>query len=557
MLRKALTSIMMQIMVAKGKAALKDLEKSSKDPMAANEKLLFDILRRNKDTEYGRLRGFADIHSLEEYRAAVPLSKYEDFSPYIERIKQGEKNVLTAEKVLGYSRTSGSSGVPKYIPSTNASLRAYTKYTWTRALALGARKLEAEGKRYKSGRGLYTSPSMNTFLPNGLPCSNIAEIGARKFGAIYPYILTLPQNQPFALDDGDYLYNIFRFALEDEKTSFIFSVFFSVNISQLSYLQQNWRMIVDDIEKGTIDESVNITAELRQRLEKRVRPMPKRAAYLREQFEQGFDATILKRLWPNLTVLSGIGNASFKSSSERVRAIAEGIPLDFSIYGASEGLVAACYELENDSMQLLTDSCFFEFLPENDESAEVLTLDQLELGCRYEVIITTQSGLYRYRLKDIIEVVGFRNKCPLVNFIYRRGQLLNLSGEKFSEEDARTTISMFEKNHGVTVNNWIFYQDDSVNPSRYALLTECDGFEMTDEYVDELEGYMGYCCKRYPDQRAKLYIGRLAVQTSVPGTHEAWKKLCADRGAYQFQVKPVHSLDNAAKREFFLSRIEK
>ncbi len=555
--RELLTDILMQVMVAKGMAALKDLEESAKDPMGANRALLFKILQENKNTEYGKLHGFSEIRSIEDYRAAVPLSKYEDFSPYIERIKEGEANLLTAGKVIGYSRTSGSSGVPKYIPATNASLAAYTKYTWTRALALGAKKLKSEGKRYRAGRGFYTSPSMNTFLPNGLPCSNIAEIGARKFGVIYPYILTLPQSKPFALDDGDYLYNMFRFALEDEKTSFIFSVFFSINVSHMSYLQKNWRLIVDDIEKGTINKSINMDAKLREKLEKRVRPMPKRAAYLRKQFEQGFDSTILKRLWPNLTMLSGIGNASFKSSSDRVRAISGGAPLDFSIYGASEGLIAACYELENDQMQLLTDSCFYEFIPEADEHGEALTLDQLELGRRYEVVITTQSGLYRYKLKDIIEVVGFRGKCPLINFIYRRGQLLNLSGEKFSEEDARTTVSMFEKAHDVTINNWIFYQDDSVNPSRYALLTECDNFVLTDEYIDEIEGYMGYCCKRYPDQRAKLYIGKLVLHTSVPGTHEEWKKACAAKGAYQFQIKPVHSLDNDAKREFFLSRIEK
>ncbi len=547
---------MMQVMVAKGKKSIKDLEAASKDPMGTNEKLLMEILKRNKDTEYGKLHGFADIHSVEEFRANVPLSTYDDFAPYIERLKEGEENLLTKSKVIGYSRTSGSSGVPKYIPATNESLSAYTKYTWTRALALAALKLESEGKRYKSGRGLYSSPAMNTFLPNGLPCSNIAEIGARHFGVIYPYILTLPTGKLFDMHDGDYLYNMFRFALMDEDTSFIFSVFYSINVSQMSYLEKNWRVIVDDIAFGTINESIDMKPELREKLLKHIKPMPRRAIYLRKQFEQGFDSTLLKRLWPNLCMMSGIGSASFKSSADRVRKTAGNVPLDFSIYGASEGLVAACYELENDKMQLLTDSCFYEFIPENDENGEVLTVDQLELGKRYEVVITTQAGLYRYRLKDIFEVVGFRNKMPLINFVYRRGQLLNLSGEKFTEEDARTTISMFEKAHGISIDNWIFYQDDSVCPSRYALLAECEGFDLGDEHIDELEGYMGECCKRYPDQRAKFFIGRMTVQKQVAGTHAAWKQRCADAGAYQFQIKPVHSLDNDAKREFFLSRIE-
>ena len=83
--------------------------------------------------------------------------------------------------------------------------------------------------------------------------------------------------------------------------------------------------------------------------------MPERARYLREQFEKGFDETLFKRIWPNMTVISSIGNASFKPSAEYIRSFAKGIALDFSIYGASEALVAACYELENTDMQLLTD----------------------------------------------------------------------------------------------------------------------------------------------------------------------------------------------------------
>ncbi len=554
--KSILTPALMNIMILKGNMSLRAMERSAKDPLKDNEKLLYKILRANRSTEYGRLHHFADIRSIEEYRANVPLSTYDDYSPYIKRTIDGEDNLLCSSEILGYSRTSGSSGVPKYIATTKASLKAYTSYTWTRALALANARLKQEGKRYKPGRGMFCSPAMNTFLPNGMVCSNIAEVGARHYGLIYPYILTMPTKDLFALDDGDYLYSMFRFALEDEDTGFIFSVFYSVNVSQMTYLKNNWRVIVDDMEKGIISPSVNMKPELRQKYAKLLRPMPQRAAYLRKQFEQGFDSTILIRLWPNLVMLSGIGNASFQGAADRMRQMSEGIPLDFSIYGCSEGLFAACYQLEDCRMQMLTDSCFFEFIPENDEDGTVLTIDQLELGGRYEVVATTQAGLYRYRMKDIIEVVDFRDRTPLINFVYRRGQLLNLSGEKFTEEDARTTISTLEKAHNFTINNWIFYQDDSVSPSRYVLLTECEDAVLTDDMIDEIEEIIGRFCKRYPDQRAKYFISRLKLQTQTPGTHEAWREKCTEAGAYRFQVKPVHSLDNDAKREFFLSRIE-
>ena len=557
MFRKLLSKAAMNLIVIKGNSSLRHLEKSSQNPMAENGKLLKKILRSNAKTEFGRLHGFAEIKNIEEYRKKVPISAYEDYAPFIERTKNGEKNILTSSKILGYSRTSGSSGVPKYIPATSASIKAYVKYTWTRALALAVKDLNSRGEKYKPGRGVFLSPATNEKLPSGLPCSNIAEIGAMRYGFLYPFILTIPTGNLFDVHDGDYIYNIYRFALADADATFIFSVFFSINVSQLAYLRSHWEVIVDDIEKGVISESIDINPQLRKILEKRISPMPERAAYLRKQFEQGFDETLLKRLWPNLTMISSIGNASFKPAADYVRKVAGDVRFDFSIYGASEGLVAACYELENTNMQLLTDSCFYEFIPAGEENGEVLTLDKLEAGKQYEILITTQAGLYRYHLKDVIEVKGFRNKMPLISFVYRKGQYFNIAGEKFSEEDARTSIEMFNKAHGISVDNWLFYQDDSVVPSRYALVVESDAQIDWDACIDELEDIMGKCNKRYPSQREKAFISRMVIRKQQPGTHEAWAQQCIALGASAAQIKPVHFIDNDRKREFFLSRLIK
>ena len=547
----------MKIMVAKGNGSLRHLQAAQEAPLEENLALLKKIIKANRNSEFGRAHHFDEIRSLDDYRKFVPPSTYEDYAEQIERVKNGEKNVLTSADILGFSRTSGSSGVPKYIPATAASLQAYVKYTWTRALALGAAELERQGKHYKPGRGVFLSPATNETLPNGLPCSNIAEIGAREYGRFYPYILTVPTKNLFDMHDGDYVYNIYRFALADEDVSFIFSVFLSVNVSQLAYLQENWRLIVDDITNGTISDSVDLKPEVRAELMKHIRPMPKRGEYLRRQFEQGFDETLLKRIWPNLTVICGIGNASFKSSAEYVKSFAKGIPFDYSIYGASEGLVAAVTELESTDMQLLTDSCFYEFVLADSDCTEFLTLDQLKAGEKYEILITTAAGLYRYRLKDVIEVRGFNGKCPLISFVRRKGQLFNVAGEKFSAEDARTCVEMFEKAHNIRLENWLFYQDESVLPNRYAFVTECELPAEENACIDEMEAYMGQCNKRYESQRAKSFIGRLAVQKLQPGTHAAWALRCVDAGASASQIKPVHSLDNPEKKEFYLSRIIK
>lgn len=557
MFKDSAVDVIMRIIALKGKQSLKGLEKYSKEPMKVNSDLLKKILKENKNTEYGKLHNFDKIRTVEDFRKNIPITGYDDFAPYIERMKNGEENLITSSKVLGYSRTSGSSGVPKYIPATEASLKAYVRYTWTRALQLGIIEKKKKGEKHIPGRGLFLSPATNECLPNGLPCSNIAEIGARQYGFVYPYILTVPTGKLFDVHDGDYIYNIYRFGLMDEKVSFIFSVFFSINVSQMAYLMDNWKVIVDDIEKGTIDESINMKPELRAKLLKKIRPMPERAAYLRKQFEQGFDETLYKRLWPNLAIICSIGNASFKPAADYIKGFAKDVPFDYSIYGASEGLVASVFEPDSTEMQLLTDSCFYEFIPYGEPDSAAITLDKLEKGKQYELLITTQAGLYRYRLKDVIEVKGFRNKCPLISFVYRKGQMFNIAGEKFSEEDARTSIEMLEKAHNTKIDHWCFYQDDSVMPSRYSLVVECESDFKVEDYIDELEGYMGVCNKRYPSQREKAFISRMIVQRQIKGTHKAWGERCVSRGASMAQIKPVHSLDNDEKKEFFLSRIEK
>ncbi|KAG7267868.1 hypothetical protein CRUP_003448 [Coryphaenoides rupestris] len=81
-------------------------------------------------------------------------------------------------------------------------------------------------------------------------------------------------------------------------------------------------------------------------------------------------------------------------------------------------------------------SMFCEFLPEACLEAELpqpLLIGEVEEGRSYELVVTNASGLYRYRLGDVVKVVGFHNQCPIVEFQYRRGQMLSLRGEKVSE----------------------------------------------------------------------------------------------------------------------------
>lgn len=109
-------------LIDEGEKFLEEIDTCSNDPLRTNEDFLLQILHDNRNTEYGRKYGFGGIRSADEYRKKVPLSNYDDYASYIERmIKKGEHNLITAYNVVQYAVTSGSVGVQKIIPMTEQS----------------------------------------------------------------------------------------------------------------------------------------------------------------------------------------------------------------------------------------------------------------------------------------------------------------------------------------------------------------------------------------------------------------------------------------------------
>ena len=95
-----------------------------------------------------------------------------------------------------------------------------------------------------------------------------------------------------------------------------------------------------------------------------------------------------------MSVISGIGTTTFEPFSRICRRNTKGVLYDFSIYGASEGLFAACDEIESEKQLLLVESCYYEFIPTDDKN-RILSLNELEVGKEYIILITNQAGLYR------------------------------------------------------------------------------------------------------------------------------------------------------------------
>lgn len=552
------------ILIHKGKKALKDIEKFSEDPRKYNEECLLKLLRDNKDTEYGKLYGFGDIKSIEEYRQKVPYSDYDTYQPYISRmIKNNERNLITAYKVIQYAETSGSVGVQKKIPVTIKSMQLYQKYSIGRSKAMADlyyREHYGHGVPWEKGLNMVETES--TLTNDGIYTGSVTGSVARRYKNLFKLFLVPPKEVSFPIGGMNMNYMKARFALEEPNLVFFLSGFMTNFVDMLNYIKKNWEMICDDIENGDYNKEV-CEERSRKVMLKYAKKNPKRANELREIFKQGFDEPIMPKIWPKFAWACAIGTGGFTTYAEKFKKYAgEKTAIDYFVYAASEGMFAVCTKMNDPRFSLLADSCFFEFLPvdASDDDNNTLTIDQLEEGKEYEVIITNQGGFYRYKIKDVIRVLGFHNKLPLITFAYRKGQLVNVAAEKTSEEHLNESVRRLGKKLGVDFNDWALYIDTEPTVSRYVMLLEPDTpieidkdgkyGKMFNEILSEVNPEYDF----FGNKRGSIDTPLVLIQQQE--THALWREFKMMKGSSSNQVKPVRILDVPMKQKFFFGLVE-
>ena len=142
--------------------------------------------------------------------------------------------------------------------------------------------------------------------------------------------------------------------------------------------------------------------------------MPERAAELREVFKNGSDFRFVRKIWPDMQFISGVGGDGFSVYADTIRRQYADESVKFILGGvtSSEGLWSVPVELESEDASLVPGSAFMEFLPVDagDDFTKCVSIDKLEVGKVYELIITNLCGFYRYRMSDALLVTGFFEK---------------------------------------------------------------------------------------------------------------------------------------------------
>ena len=546
-----------------GQAAYREFQEMSKAPMEANAGLLMKILQDNKDTEYGRKYGFADIHSVEEFQKKVPVTVYDDYLDYIIReTEQDETHLLCAYGVSHYNKSSGTMGNPKRIPMSDEAIRIFQRYNNEYMHAMLADKL---GMGWVDGKQMSITESAAHIdtLKNGATFGALSVKMVLNFRQYLSFLYTSPDEATFPEQSTNTRYLHARFGLMDENITNIGGSFASFALELLRYIEREWKMLVRDIELGTIDESIRLKDEVRASLEKKIVPMPERAAQLRAIFEQGFDEPFMPKVWPKLSFIIGVGTGGFKAYSDKIRTLYSGDGIKQYKVGlsASEGIYSVPFELDCDDSALIPDSVFYEFLPldAGDDFSKIVTLDGVEPGKDYELIVTNLSGFYRYRMRDAIHISGYYNNLPTMQFLYRIDQTVSIMGEKTTEVAIQAAAENTAKELGFELIDFSMYPDTESSPVRYAYFMELgkvpEGLRAKEiRYVLEKK-----LAQANPSMGEKVRNGKCgATRLNIlePESYMLYRDLMLSKGVASGQLKPVRIITNELQRKFFFGLTE-
>ena len=346
------------------------------------------------------------------------------------------------------------------------------------------------------------------------------------------------------------------YALREKNTTIIISAYFSYFLEILRYMEDNHEMLIEDIRNGTINSSINMSPETRQILEEKLTPMPERADELEKIFSKPIDNTFVKSVWPNIQAFEGIGTSTFETYVEKIREkyANEETPILYLGLQASEGIFSTPLELNNKNSVLIPNAIFFEFRPVEQEGYDnLLTIDQLEVGKDYEIILTNLSGFYRYKIKDVVRVTGMHNTLPEITFKYRLNQTVNLTGEKTTEEALRESVKQCEEKHGFDCVDFTVYADTEAIPMNYNFLIEPDNIENIDFNAlrDDLEENLSKANPSFGSKIKNGTFGETKLEILQKETFMLYRDLMAMKGVSVVQLKPPRIIVNEVQRKFF------
>lgn len=459
------------------------IENFKKNPHEVQQDILFNLVDTAKKTQIGKKYGFNHITTYTEFARQIPIHDYDQLRPYIERTMKGEQNVLWPTEITWFAKSSGTtSSRSKFIPVTEESL---------------------EDCHYKGGKdmiSLYVNNYPDTKLFTGKSLSiggshqinHLDESKTSKYGDISAVIM---QNLPIWAQ-------------------------LARTPSLETALMGEWEAKIQKMAEETLKENVTSLSGV-----------PTWTLVLLQRILEMTGKSNISEVWPNLEVFFH-GAVAFGPYRSLFKNLIPSTAMHYmETYNASEGFFGIQDQANSEELLLMLDyGVYYEFIPMEEwdkEEPAVLPLEAVEVDKNYALLISTNGGLWRYKIGDTVK---FTSTSPYrIKISGRTKHFINAFGEEVIVENAEKAVELACQDTGATTLNFTaapVYFEENQNQGAHEWVVEFSQMpEDGDLFKSRLDAHLreinsDYDAKRYRDMVLKMPIVHMAPQ----GTFEKWLK---------------------------------
>ena len=459
------------------KKRIHQIELFLKYPVEVQQEVLMDLISIAKNTKIGYQYDFNSIKNYAEFKERVPIRSYEEIAEDINKSREGEDNLFWPTKIKWYAKSSGTTDSrSKFIPVSTEAL---------------------ENCHYKAGKdmlSLYINNNTNTQLFTGKS-------------------LRLGGSQELHQNQQNYFGDLSSIIIDNMPLWAEINSTPSMRVS----LMPDW----DSKIKAILNESLseNVTSLV---------GVPTWMLVLLNQGLAKMDKSNIFDIWPNVEVYFH-GGVSFRPYKNQYDQIFSSNPIHYyEIYNASEGFFAIQDQNDSDDLLLMLDyGIFYEFIPVNGEKESIIQIQDVKLFVEYELVITTNGGLWRYRIGDVIR---FTSLSPYrIQITGRTKHFINAFGEEVVVENTDRAIEEASVQTGVKIVDYTvapIYISNSNSRGSHEWLIEfkdmpnnLDMFaKMLDQKLRELNS--DYDAKRYKN----ITMSSPKISVAQSGLFDRWQR---------------------------------
>ena len=447
--------------------------------MAAQREVLQNLVTDAQYTEFGKKYHFSSLFNVKEFKKRVPIQEYDDLKCYVQRMMNGEENILCGTPINWFAKSSGTtSDKSKFIPISEDSLQDNHFQASKDVLSNYYKNFPSSD--LLTGKGLVIGGSHQIDILN-------EELDI-KFGDLSAILM---ENSPFW---GQWLRTPdLSIALLDE-----------------------WENKIELLAQNTANENVTLLAGV-----------PTWTLLLLKRILEIKGKKTIKEVWPNLELYIN-GGVSFVPYREQFDKIIGGKINYLEIYNASEGFFAGQEKPDDDGMLLFTEhGIFYEFLPVEEygkPNPVTVGLNNVQVAKNYALVISTTGGLWRYLVGDTIQ---FTSLNPYkIKVTGRLKHYINAFGEEVIADNSDNAIAAACEKTNAIVNDYTaapVYFCDGANGTHEWLIEFDQHPENLEQFTIELDKALKNCNSDYEAKRYKDIALRMPIVRALPnGTFNEW-----------------------------------